>query len=136
MSDVATPERAAMRLVPLADTEEMWGGFARAIVMWRDLRDPTGRALYDHLRRSGEKAPDWLQGLIPNIDHVPPKGAVAGAIFRAMVEQAPHGGKVPLKAARDFAWALYEAAHDGLDDADLPALFREHLGLEIAEEER
>ena len=77
------------KLVPLVDTEEMWGGLARQIVMWRDMSPHTGAALYRHLKSSGWEIPVWLLELIPDTEHSPPKGAVAGAIYRAMIAAAP-----------------------------------------------
>lgn len=73
-------------VAPWEDTEDMWGGLARQIVMWDRFGGPnsTGAALHRHLQRSGYEIPNWLAGLIPPIDHVPPKGTVAGAIYRAM----------------------------------------------------
>lgn len=77
------------KLVPVKDSEDMWGGLARQIVMWNRFADPTGHALYQHLHWSGWDIPDWLREMIPNTNHVPPKGAVCGAIYRAMIEAAP-----------------------------------------------
>lgn len=79
-----------MVVVPREPTEAMWGGLARAIVMWWGMTSrPTGVALYYHLKRTGEAIPHWLLAEIPDIDHVPPKGAVAVCIYRAMIAAAP-----------------------------------------------
>jgi hypothetical protein len=94
------------RLVPATDTEEMWSGLARDIVMWSHFGLPTGRELYNHLRALGHDIPDWLPDLIPDIKHVPPKGAVAGAIYRAMLAAAPHAGRVSREDVERVARAL------------------------------
>jgi hypothetical protein len=126
MSDGATPERSAMRLVPAAPSEEVEDAIFDA------REDGIEAAQRERCRRNDEHE-------AAGRGRPAPEKAVFGddwvvPVYRAVIDAAPHGGKVPLKTARDFAWALYEAAHDGLDDADLPALFRQHLGLEIAEE--
>lgn len=77
------------QLVPIEPTEAMWGELARQIVMWSRFTNPTGKALHNHLRHSGYARPDWLLALIPYVDHVPPKGDVAVAIYRAMLGAAP-----------------------------------------------
>lgn len=97
-----------MRIVPEQDSEAMWSGLARDIVMWRDLRDPTGRALHDHLCRKGEPAPDWLKVLVPPINHVVAKGAVAGAIYRAMLDAAPSAGRASREAVERVARGICE----------------------------
>lgn len=73
----------------LEPTEEMWGGLARDLVMWdRGIPDQYGSTLYKHLRAIGRDIPDWLLQEIPDIDHTPPKGAVAVSIFLAMISAA------------------------------------------------
>ena len=71
-------------LAPMEDSEVMWGGLARQIVMWRDMGRRTGAALYEHLSHGEHEIPGWLPALIENAEHFPPKGAVVGAIYRAM----------------------------------------------------
>lgn len=77
------------KTVPCEPTEAMWGGLARAIVMWTHFRDHSGNALYDHLRMSGIEVPTWLLREIPHTTHVPPKGTVAACIYKAMLDAAP-----------------------------------------------
>jgi hypothetical protein len=87
-----------MYTVPFQPTEEMWSGLARSIVVWTQFGPrPTGKALYNHLRCSGVKAPDWLKAEIPNIDHVPPMGTIATVIYKAMLEahETPNGRPLP-----------------------------------------
>jgi hypothetical protein len=84
----ATPQ-AEIVPVPIVPTKAMWSGLARDIVMWRDLASPTGQSLYQHLRRVGRDVPEWLATVIPDINHVPSKGNVAAAIWRAMIDAAP-----------------------------------------------
>lgn len=86
---------AGFVVVPIVPTEAQWSGLARDLVMWRDMqfgRDAGGRALYRHLSRIGRDIPDWLRKEIPDTDHVPPKGAVAACIYRAMLAAAPGAG--------------------------------------------
>jgi hypothetical protein len=75
--------------VPKEPTEAMWYGLARDIVMWRDLQNPTGTALYKHLDNCGRDAPAWLRNEIHDKDYVPPKGTVAACIYKAMLSAAP-----------------------------------------------
>lgn len=89
------------KLVPIKDTEAMWSGLARQIVLWHSMRDRSGAALYQHLRSSGMEIPDWLPELIPDTDHAPPKGAICGAIYRAMLDAAP--AAPPSQPVNDFA---------------------------------
>ncbi len=77
------------KIVPIEPTEAMWGGLARAIVQWSQFDKNTGAALFKHLHLSGIKAPTWLMILIPSDDHVPPKGDIAVAIYKAMLDAAP-----------------------------------------------
>lgn len=74
--------------VPKEPREDMWGGLARDLVMWRDLQRPTGHALYKHLRDCGRDIPAWLFDEIPNTTHVPSKGTVAVCIYKAMLDAA------------------------------------------------
>jgi hypothetical protein len=84
------PVPDGMVLVPSEPTEAMWGGLARAIVMWWGMGPrPTGALLYKHLELTGETIPDWLRSEIPDTDHVPPKGTVAVCIYRAMLDASP-----------------------------------------------
>lgn len=77
------------KLVPVEPTEAMWGELARDLIMWLHMNDHTGAALYRHLSAAGREIPDWLLTEIPDEKHVPPKGDVAAAIYKAMVEAAP-----------------------------------------------
>jgi hypothetical protein len=83
-----------MRTVPFEPTVQQREGLARDIVMWLNFDGrPTGKTLYQHLRRCGVKAPDWLKAEVPDIDHVPPKGTIAAIIYKAMLEgyETPNG---------------------------------------------
>ncbi len=84
--DKATPAQTVT--VPIVPTEAMWSGLARDIVMWRDMGQPTGANLYRHLHCLGRDVPVWLRDTIPDIEHVPSKGSVAVAIWRAMVDDS------------------------------------------------
>ena len=67
-------------------------GLARDIVMWTRFGDPhRGDRLHNHLRALGREIPSWLTDLIPDTMHVPPKGNVAEAIYRAVVEAQTKG---------------------------------------------
>lgn len=89
-SDVLAALRSGeMVAVPREPTEEMWGGLARDIVMWTRFPDITGESLHHHLRHLGRSIPNWLAKLIPDEKRVPPKGAVADAIYRAALAAAP-----------------------------------------------
>lgn len=70
--------------LPKHPTEEMVDGLPRQIIMWLAFANPTGKSLHSHLRCSGTEIPEWLNELIPNIDHYPPKNAVSCAIYRSM----------------------------------------------------
>lgn len=84
-----TWEKEDYVLVPREPSEEMWGGLARDLVMWRDMdRPPTGAFLYRHLGRLGRAIPEWLRAEIPDTEHVPPKGSVAVCIYKAMIAAA------------------------------------------------
>lgn len=79
------------RCVPLDPAEVQWAGLARDLMMWMDMchgsdTRPTGKRLYSHLNMKYDTIPAWLYDLIPDIDHVPSKGARVSAIYRAMVE--------------------------------------------------
>lgn len=76
---------------PREPTEAMWGGLARDLVLWQRFKNPTGRALYEHLIMLGRTIPDWLTKEIGDLDHVPPKGTVATCIYKAMIEAVPNG---------------------------------------------
>lgn len=76
-------------LVPREPTEAMWGGLARQIVMWTRCSRPTGHALHRDLKNCGWEVPAWLADEISDENRVPPKGSVAVAIYRAMIEAAP-----------------------------------------------
>jgi len=84
-----------MKLVPIAPTEERWGGLARDIVMWMDMYEGGGkktpRNLFEHLRLCGRQIPDWLkeEPEMKNLDSVPSKGTRATIIYMAMVKAAP-----------------------------------------------
>lgn len=85
---VALP--AGWKMTPIRSTEEMFCGLARDIVMWTRFPAPHyGSKLHRHLEMAGTDIPAWLHEIIPNIDHSPPKSAVADAIYRAMLEAAP-----------------------------------------------
>jgi hypothetical protein len=75
--------------VPVEPTEEMWSGLARQIVMWHRGARPTGANLHRDLKNCGWPIPDWLKDEIEDADYVPPKGAVAVAIYRAMIAARP-----------------------------------------------
>jgi len=79
------------RTVPIVPTEAMWGGLARAIMMWLDMAHRTPRNLFQHLERSGHEIPQWLRDEpeLKNLDHVPSKGTRCAIIYRAMIEAAP-----------------------------------------------
>lgn len=82
------------KMVPVEPNDAQCGETARDIVMWWSFSPPTGDALYKHLRRCGRLIPSWLPDLIADRMYVPPKGAVAAAIYRAMldeIEDAPTG---------------------------------------------
>lgn len=82
------------KIVPIQSTEEMFCGLARDIVMWTRFPAPHyGSKLHRQLEMVGTDIPAWLHEIIPNIDHSPPKGAVADAIYRAMLESAPEPPK-------------------------------------------
>lgn len=74
--------------VPREPTEAMWGGLARAIIMWTRFGRPSEKALLNHLKSVGEAVPAWLAAECRDIDHVPPKGSVAVWVYRAMVDAA------------------------------------------------
>ncbi len=84
--------RGGAQTVPIIPTEAMWGGLARDIVTWWCMDNPTGSALHRHLRYLGREVPAWLTEEIRAINHVPAKGDVAVAIYRAMLEAAPRDG--------------------------------------------
>lgn len=84
--DVDPAVNSDHKLVPIEPTEAMWSGLARDIVMWWCMDRPTGAALYHHLKNAGRDIPAWLYDEIDDIDHVPAKGDVAVAIWRAMME--------------------------------------------------
>lgn len=74
-------------VVPFQPTEQQWGGLARDIIMWLNMSGASyGCDLYIHLSRLGIKAPEWLRDDIPNEEKVPPKGSIAAAIYKAMLE--------------------------------------------------
>lgn len=77
-----------MKAVPWQPTEEQWGGLARAIMMWLDMGDKTPRALFRHLKMSGEPIPDWLRNEpeMQALDHVPSKGTRCVLIYKAMLD--------------------------------------------------
>ena len=77
------------RMVPIDPPEIMWGGLARAIIMWTRFNRPSEQALLRHLKESGETIPDWLAKECRDVDHVPPKGSVAVWVYRAMLDAAP-----------------------------------------------
>jgi hypothetical protein len=80
-------------VVPKEPSEAMWGGLARAIVMWTRFSRPSEQALLRHLKASGETIPDWLSAECRDVDHVPPKGSVAVWIYRAMIAASTSGEK-------------------------------------------
>lgn len=87
-------KRNNYRIVPVEPTEEMWGGLARAIMMWIDMSGggpKLPRDLLNHLRRSGVEAPPWLrsEAEIKNIDHSMSKGSRCVLIYKAMLMDAP-----------------------------------------------
>lgn len=117
------PRAEGMVLVPREPTEEQWGGLARDIVMWWCFDKRTGSALYHHLEFAGREIPDWLRNEIPDADHVPPKGAVAAAIYKAMLSAAPSEGSAEsvrrtvsppagTHTTRDDSGRIYFAADD------------------------
>ena len=86
--DLSAPE-PAWKLVPIQPDDNMAGKLARDIVMWWSFSPPTGRMLHRHVRALHHDVPQWLADLIPDREVVPPKGAVACAIYRAMLDAAP-----------------------------------------------
>ena len=81
------------KYVPVEPTQQMWEGLARDIIMWMRMhRKHDGDSLYRHLNLIGTKVPEWLREEIADTDHVPPKGTVAVAIYKAMLEKAPEPG--------------------------------------------
>lgn len=85
-----SPKEMEYRLVPREPTQGMYLGLARDIIMWRDMSNPTGKALHEHLKRSGKTMPNWLKAEIPDTSHVPSKGTVAVCIYKAMLDAAPN----------------------------------------------
>lgn len=90
LSGMAAAVHDGWKLVPIVATEDQLTGLARDIVMWSRFPAPHyGSALHWHLEMVGREIPAWLLEMIPNIDHTPPKGAVAEAIYRAMLDESP-----------------------------------------------
>lgn len=104
---------AKWKMVPMEPTDEQSGTLARDIVMWMFMTPPTGAWLYRHLRALGHPIPAWLPHMIPEIDVVPPKGAVAAAIYRAMLDAAPAAPHDTMTAAECRAFQQWA----GLDGA-------------------
>ena len=88
----------AWKLVPIQPDDNMAGKLARDIVMWWCMSPPTGRMLHRHVRALHHDVPQWLADLIPDREVVPPKGAVACAIYRAMLDAAPAAPVQPVQA--------------------------------------
>lgn len=89
-------KRNDYRTVPIEPTEEMWGGLARAIMMWIDLSgsgQKLPRDLLNHLRRSGVEVPPWLksEAEMKALDHSMSKGSRCVLIYKAMLMNAPRG---------------------------------------------
>ena len=92
--------------VPRDAPEAMWGGLARQIVMWCRFGQPTGKALFQHLKSSGYEIPAWLREEVEDVDYVPPKGTIAVIIYRAMIEAAPAVPASPRSGAGGFKLAV------------------------------
>lgn len=73
-------------------TEGMWGGLARDLMMAFDMNpnQPTPRAIFTHLKRTGRPTPQWLRDEpeMTSPDHVPSKGTRATIIYKAMIDAA------------------------------------------------
>lgn len=69
-------------------SDAQWDGLARAIMMWLDMHPKTPRALFAHLRATGEPIPQWLcdEPEMKALDHVPSKGTRCVIIYRAMID--------------------------------------------------
>lgn len=95
--------------VPWTPTEAMWGGLARALMMWLDMGDKTPRALFQHLARSGEEIPQWLKDEpeMQMLNHVPSKGTRCAIIYRAMLEACRREGLRQM-VANDEGMGLYD----------------------------
>jgi hypothetical protein len=89
LTPARSEEASEWRTVPVDPPESMWGGLARAIIMWTRFNRPSEQALLRHLKASGETIPEWLAKECRDIDHVPPKGSVAVWVYRAMLDAAP-----------------------------------------------
>ena len=89
-------------MVPHEPVDAQFGELARDIVMWWTFSPPTGEALHKHLKRLGRDIPAWLPDLIANRMYVPPKGAVAAAIYRAMLDAAPAAPQQAAHNAREI----------------------------------
>jgi hypothetical protein len=74
-------------VAPEQPTEAQWGGLARDIMMWMDMRPLTPRALFRHLDQLGRDIPQWLRDEpeMQALDHVPSKGTRCVIIYRAMI---------------------------------------------------
>lgn len=90
-------------MVSWTPSEAVWGGLARAIMMWLDIGDKTPAALFQHLARTGEAIPQWLKDEpeMQALNHVPSKGTRCVIIYRAMLEASRREGLRRMTAADD-----------------------------------
>ena len=83
--------------VPVEPTEEMWGGFARDMMMWLSgsMGNIYPRTLFKHLELLGHEIPDWLRDEpeMKNLDHTPSKGTRCVILYKAMLAARPKEGK-------------------------------------------
>jgi hypothetical protein len=84
---VSAPSKEARFVAPWTPPEQMWGGLARAMMMWLDMHPKTPRALFRHLECTGQEIPQWLRDEheLQALDHVPSKGTRCVLIYRAML---------------------------------------------------
>lgn len=81
-------EAMGLAVVPVVPSEAMWGGLARAIMMWLSMNErPTPAKLFRHLEMTGEPIPQWLRDEpeMQALDHVPSKGTRCVLIYTAML---------------------------------------------------
>lgn len=78
-------------VVPFNPTEAMWGGLARAIMMWMDLScRKSAKTLYQHLEDTGRDIPEWFKEEAElkdrTSDHFISKGTRVVLIWKAMYQ--------------------------------------------------
>lgn len=85
--ETGVPDAEARFVAPWTPPERMWGGLARAMMMWLGYERPTPRALFQHLKSCGHEIPKWLteESEMKSLDHVPSKGTRCVLIYRAML---------------------------------------------------